>query len=290
MKKVVFCLLLVSLSLGFAVPSLAKEGEEMNQPFKGIETYQIFYGAPTPEVINEMKAYDLVILEPYHYRKEQIQRIQSAGTMVLGYITTMEIAEWNQALMKELKEEDFYKRNGKKVFYPEWKSYLMDFTSKHYQTIVHKEINQHIIGKQFDGLFLDTVGDIDNEFWDKPDILKKQRAAMVSFLKEIKEQHKNLPIVQNWGFDTLAEATAPYVDGIMWESFDHSIVSQNEWAQNKIQQLLKIKDKHGVQVFTVAFKEWERSSGLAHRYGFIHTYEQDSYDQWTSGASFLTKR
>ncbi|WP_335870979.1 endo alpha-1,4 polygalactosaminidase [Bacillus sp. 2205SS5-2] len=280
MKRVVilFCFLVYTLLSPLAYSPVRAE---LESPFSQINTYQIYYNTPTDEILENMKDYDLVIVEPHEFTVDQIQQLKDSGTMVLGYINTMEADEWNIEFMNQLHQDDFYYEVDKRVFYPEWNSYLMDISSPHYQELLQQEINNQIIQKGFDGIFLDTVGDIDNEFLDQPDVLEAQRAGMVSFLKTVKEKYPQLPLLQNWGFDTLKEATAPYVDGILWENFDQNVIANDEWAQNTIQTLREMKQEYPLEVFTVSFSEGEWSKAFAEEKGFVHYYEPESFDEFT---------
>ncbi|QST01833.1 endo alpha-1,4 polygalactosaminidase [Pontibacillus sp. ALD_SL1] len=227
-----------------------------------------------------MNRYDLVILEPREVTKKQVSRIRENGTMVLGYVNVMEADEWNREVMDQLKAEDFFYRDGEKVFFPKWNSYLMDLTSTHYQSILRQDMKAQVIDKGFDGIFLDTVGDIDDQHAQDKDVLTAQRKAYVELLKFVRREYGSIPIIQNWGFGTLADVSAPYVDGIMWERFEYEVV-QDEWSQDRIEELIEIRQTYGVHVFTVSYENEEKSTAYARQHGFIHTYEPNYYNQWT---------
>ena len=214
-------------------------------------------------------------------QEEYMTAAQDSGTLVYGYINSMEADKWNQALYHQLLEDDFYKdKNGNKMYFEKWDSYLMDMSSEHYQHILLEEIKAQITDKKLDGVFLDTVGNIDSYLSGSEQ--KKQNEALTTFVKKIKNENGNLSIAQNWGFDTLAKYTAPYVDFIMWEDFSYSVVGEDEWALEKMDQLKQIRNRYHTQVVTIAFKDEEKSKQLARKHGFKFLYHPEGsyYNKW----------
>ena len=111
---------------------------------------------------------------------------------------------------------------------------------------------------------------------------KAYRAGMVNVLKTLKKQQPKLLIGQNWGFDTLEKATAPYVDFIMWEDFNYTELQQDDWAQQQIKRLERIRQKEHVEVFVVSFKDKQKSEKLAkkHHFKFMYNPKGSYYNEW----------
>lgn len=239
-------------------------------PLDGVKNYQVYYGHPTAAILKDMQNYDLVIIEPLHYTKAQVEQIKARGTKVLGYISVMEVATWNTGLMSKLQSGDFFTRNGQRVHYSEWDSYLTNIASPHFQGLLLTEIQNQVVAKGIDGVFMDTVGDIDNEHLNNPTVLKQQRDGLVNFLKQARARYGEIAMVQNWGFDTLETSTAPYVDGIMWESFNADTIKSDAWSQNMIKKLQAVDAKHSVKTLTISTRLSADSHKLAKDSGFIH--------------------
>ncbi|WP_198662221.1 endo alpha-1,4 polygalactosaminidase [Exiguobacterium sp. TNDT2] len=252
-------------------------------PLDGVKNYQVYYGHPTEAILKDMQNYDLVIIEPLHYTKAQVEQIKARGTKVLGYISVMEVATWNTGLMSKLQSGDFFTRNGQRVHYPEWDSYLTNIASPHFQGLLLTEIQNQVVAKGIDGVFMDTVGDIDNEHLNNPTVLKQQRDGLVNFLKQARARYGDIAMVQNWGFDTLETATATYVDGIMWESFNADTIKSDAWSQNMIKKLQAVDVKHSVKTLTISTRLSADSHKLAKDSGFIHFHEADAYVNWNAG-------
>ncbi|TYR73414.1 endo alpha-1,4 polygalactosaminidase [Rossellomorea vietnamensis] len=245
-----------------------------------IDTYKIYYDSPTPELIRKMQKLDMVIIEPHHYSEEEIQRIKEHGTIVFGYLNVMEIDNWNDSVRNEVNSNDYFYRNGEKIYYPKWDSYLADISSEHYQNLLLREIETEISAKKTDGIFLDTVGNIDNEHLQSPAVLQEQQTAITSFIKSFHERYPDLLIAQNWGFHTLKNHTAPYVDFIMWESFHFSSLTNDQWSLDQIKMLNELKEQHEFEVLTVSFEEGRKSRELADRNGYIHLHTSEDYLKW----------
>ncbi len=245
-----------------------------------IKNYKIFYDSPNKTILKKMKNYDVVIIEPVYYTRQQVKYIQRAGTRVYGYINAMEADRWNESLYVQLDEKDFFRRHGTLVYYKQWDSYLMDMNASHYREVLLNEVTKQIHAKGCDGVFLDTVGNIDDEHENHPKTLREQRVAIAAFMRGIKEKHSQLAVIQNWGFDTLSTTTYPFVAGIMWEGFDYSAVAGDEWAQQKIAKLKKLRKKYKIEVLTVSGREEKESRKYAESHGFCHFHSTHGYNVW----------
>jgi polysaccharide biosynthesis protein PelA len=264
--------MLTTISMG-----TANAAESVN-PLKNVKNYKIYYSAPTKAILKKLTQYDLVIIEPSLYTKEQIQTIRSAGTKVLGYISVMETPTWNTERMQRLQERDYYIRNGSKVHYTEWDSYLMDITRTNYQSVLLNEMQKQVVEKGMDGVFFDTVGDIDNEFLNSNQTAyQNQLQGFLTFVKLVETKYPSLLMVQNWGMETIKH-TATYMDGFMWEGFNYQTVVKDRWAQAQIQSLQNLQQKNNIQVLTVSTLTGAKSEYYAKNSGFLHYHAKTSYD------------
>lgn len=258
-----------------------KEFEEIKGKLAEAEQFNYYLDEGNQAIGEEMKAVDLIVIEPILMQEKYITAAQDNGTLVYGYINAMEADKWNQALYSQFTESDFYKDNqGNKMYFEEWDSHLMDMSSEHYQDILLEEIKAQIIDKKLDGVFLDTVGNIDSYLSGHEQ--QEQNKALTAFVKKIKKEDSNISIAQNWGFDTLAKYTAPYVDFIMWEDFSYTVVGEDEWALEKMEQLKEIRNQYHTQIVTIAFKDKEKSKQLAKKNGFKFLYHPEGsyYNKW----------
>ncbi|MFY9858402.1 MAG: endo alpha-1,4 polygalactosaminidase [Exiguobacterium chiriqhucha] len=248
--------------------------------FDEIHSYKIYYNMPTEAIIEDMARYDLVIIEPIWYTPEQIETIRSNGTKVFGYINVMEADSWNRALIGQMDKDDYFYRDGERIYFPKWDSYLTDISSADFRKILIREIQKQVINKHLDGIFLDTVGDIDDVHLDYPKDLAEQLAGLEEFLQAIERTYPGVPVVQNWGIETLERTSAPYVEGFMWEGFNYTEITSDSWSMEMLDRMNAIQDEYGIAVLTVSDQEEATSRDMAEANGFIHYHEPTYYNTW----------
>ena len=255
------------------------------QDLQQVDDYNIFYDKPTNKIMNEMQQLDLVIIEPHYYKKEDIEFIKSKGTLVFGYLNIMERDNWNVSINDYLNREDFFYRDGEKIYFEKWDSYLLDITSNHYQSLLLTELSTEITNKGFDGVFLDTIGDIDDQHFSDKETLTDQQEGVTTFLNKISKNYPSLLLIQNWGFRTLKDFTNPYVDGVLWENFDYKLIKDDAWSLNWIEELSRLSSKQNLAIFTVSFHSKRKSQDYAEKLDFTHLHknngdESDGYNHW----------
>jgi polysaccharide biosynthesis protein PelA len=248
-------------------------------PLSRVSDYKIYYGESNDEIVDKLGSYDLAIIEPHEFTREQVTKVKDAGTITLGYISIMELENWNEGFIEKVQETDYYHTNNERMYIKKWDTYVMDISNPHYRQIILEEVQEEISSKGFDGIFLDTVGDIDDFFLKKPKELQKLRNGYLTLLKEIKKQNKQLILVQNWGFDTYKNASNPYIDGILWENFSKNRNQHDPWSQNWIKYFNTEQKKGNLAVFTVSPNDPGKS--YSEKIGFVSYKNENSiYNDW----------
>nr|WP_277753212.1 endo alpha-1,4 polygalactosaminidase [Metabacillus mangrovi] len=225
--------------------------------------------------MKQLSKYQMVIIEPVFYSAEQISLIQENGTLVYGYVNSMEADLWNKDLYSRFDDGDFYKRNGERIYIEEWNSYLMDMKSSHFREVLLDETEKQIVQKGLDGVFLDTVGNIDDRFSEDRDERTAQQDGLILLLKQL--QKKEVSIIQNWGLETV-QRTAPYIDGLMWENFEYKEISSDDWSKEWMEKTRHLSRKYRFSVLTVSDRNHKESSRLAREKGFIHFPAPEGYN------------
>lgn len=265
------------LALQFIFPLLLTQcfpamGQEPN-PLLDVKDYQIYYGHVNDEKAMQLGSFDMVVIEPHEITKERVSKIKESGAIALGYISIMELQDWDEEFVAKVQEDDYLKINGEKVYVEDWDTYLMDITNKHYQQLLLDEIEEEIIQKQFNGIILDTVGDIDDFYSNDKELATHLRNGYVEVLKAITEKHVDLLLLQNWGFETLKTSSKDYVDAIMWEGFNKERLTNSKWGQNWINYFQTLQKEENIAVFTVAPNK--SSVIYSNKQGFV-SYENNS--------------
>lgn len=220
-------------------------------PLFRVESFVIFYGHPDDEKIKELEKQDAVILEPTAFTKGETVRLQEKGVKVFGYVSLMQLENWNEELKKDVLPSDYARQNGEKLYVSEWDTYVMNISDSHYREVLMKKIRTEVAGKDLDGVFFDTVDDLDHYFREDAELERAMRDGYRTLLDELASTYPDLLIIQNRGFDSYKTVSRKKVDGILWEGFDHRDVQTSEWAQNWRDYLKKEQRFGRVRVLTV---------------------------------------
>lgn len=231
-----------------------------------VQNFTIYYGHPTDQAMRELSVRDLAIIEPAAYTNEQLRELRAQGTIVVGYMSVMEAPTWNTSRLERLQRDDYLLRNGQKVHFPEWDSYLMDLRRASYRTLLLQETEISIAAKGLDGIFFDTVGDID-DYIREPGLQTELRQAYRQLLHDVARAHPELVMLQNRGFDTL-DAALPYLHGFVWEDWRRDW-EQDAWMVARVLRLSK-EQYNGLRVFTVSHDGDPASAKAAGRLNFVH--------------------
>jgi len=229
-----------------------------------IKSYAVYYGQ---NEIEKLSKYDLVILEPENYSKEEIEMLKRNGTIVLAYLSLGEVNE-DRWYFKYVKDCTLGKN-------PNWNSYYVNVSCKKWQDLVLHELIPKILNKGFDGLFLDTV--------DVVDVYPNMKESMVKLIESIREEYPNIVIIQNRGFSIVNE-TAEYIDGVLfecfttyynWSSKTYEVWSGEdlEWINEQAEKLLNLKKKYGLVVLTLDYADSDELRRVcvkhAKEFGFV---------------------
>ena len=115
MKKTAFLLaVMIMLSILGSCGDKDSAGKELSIPVVEKPTYMIYYGVVNEEVVMNAMKYDVVILHPRqgNLTRKNVERIQSGGTKVLGYIAVGEDLRTAGKTPEEMKEDPRFKGDG----------------------------------------------------------------------------------------------------------------------------------------------------------------------------------
>lgn len=206
-----------------------------------INRFAVYYGI---NAVNKLKEYDLVIIEPLAYNKAEIEKLRASGTIVIAYVSVMEIHKLN-SLYNLLKEDDFIKVNGKYIVNEEYGTYLLNINSERWKAILMHHIGNLIMNEGYDGVFMDTIGDV--EYQGIPKILQtKLISGAINFIKTLKNTFNHCIIIQNNGLENLCDYTWHLIDGVCWENPPINYKYNKKWVKaiiSKLEQLQQGEEK-----------------------------------------------
>ena len=212
----------------------------------------------------------MIIVEPRMISVEEVRKLKEFGAKIFAYTSIIEQNKSNNSF-ELLEDSCFYIPEKERILNEKWNSYYMDIRSSKYVEFLNQEIENEILAKEFDGVFFDTVGDIDDSSWNEYDKLLMRR-AYTDFLKKLKTNHKNLQVIQNWGLHTAHNHSSSFIDGIMWEGFSFDLLKSDQWSIDRYKEI----NEMNVDFYIVARRS-EKIEQLKNKSTYVFIHENDIY-------------
>ncbi len=250
------------------------ENYSIVQKNEEIAEFIIYYGEINEEIVNRLKKYKLIIIEPKNIKLSDVLSLKESGVTVIGYLSVIEQNE-NDISFSALRDEWFYRPKGQKIRNNKWSSWYMDIRNIKYQNFLLEQLYLNIVDKKMDGVLLDTVGDIDDLDWSDKD-KKSMRKSYRSFLQRIRTNFEDTYIIQNWGFKTAKENSNDLIDGIMWEGFRFELLKTDEWSKDRFEE---IKDMN-IDFYFVTSKREEVRGEYLNKNIYRYIRDTDIYDDF----------
>lgn len=213
------------------------------------KTFAVYYGRGRRENLAD---FDVVILEPSAWQQSDIMWIQQQNTLVLGYLSVMEISDWASEI-ELLEEEDFLRKDNTRLINPNFNNFLADMESSRWRSILMHKAARLLGSFGYDGLFLDTMGMAENTMLGEQ--VQRQVLAVAEFVKELKNTYAEHIIVQNYGIEKILPLTARHIDAACWENPPFENVDSKPWVDKMLNSLLEMNSTHGLKIFLLCEKE-----------------------------------
>lgn len=243
--------------------------------FLKARNFTIYYGAGLEEKIAK---YDVAILESKGHSPEEVKIIQAGKCLCIGYMSIVEINP-SDYRFRYLKEEDLIKNNGKAEINSIYGNYLVDIRSKRWQDMLMHEAGRLMEGLGYDGIFLDTIGNVEN-----PNVVKEYGSLLIDesvlFLEKLRSRYPEHIIIQNNAVERLIQFTSGIVDGICWENPPLSQKSSRLWFDEILYRLNKVKEGDKLKILVVLESENpddERKLQLFDELGFLTYLSPSNY-------------
>lgn len=155
--------------------------------------------------IDNIKGYDMVVLEPFNYNRHEVRQLKESKTRLIGYVSLGEVekSRWYYPLFKD--RDLLLSKN------PNWNSYFINLDDSLSHKLLLNKVIPEIIGRGFEGLFLDTIDDV------APDTKRSyMQDEMVQLIKEIRKRYPHIYLIQNRGMFLLPKTTA-YINAMTIE-------------------------------------------------------------------------
>lgn len=204
-------MLISSLLLLILTGCMGSTAELRNPP--KLEPFAVSY-----EKLNRLSTlghkYRLLVVEPDHYSKIEVDSLNTPSNKLLAYITLGEVnpQRWYYPLLEE---------RGFLGINKNWDSPYINLADTVSQNILLKKVLPNIMVKGFDGLFLDTVDDV-APYTERAHL----QPQMVEIIKTIRQNYPEAFIVQNAGL-FLLDKTSSFIDAVLVEDVATSYNFEN---------------------------------------------------------------
>ncbi|MBE3591008.1 MAG: endo alpha-1,4 polygalactosaminidase [Firmicutes bacterium] len=241
-----------------------------------VRTFCVYYGhGPLPGI----ETFELAVLEPAGWTRRQLAELKARGTVPLAYVSVLEAPGWLRPRLG-LEAGDLLEIQGKPWHKPEFDTWVIDPRSTRWRRHLQEHIGQ-LWEDGWEGLFLDTLGDVEDaraeplSHWLVP-----QAADLVRMCRQLAGERF---LAMNNGLWLLLPLVAPAIDAVAWEGFPSS--AAEPWVQAGLERLLDTATRWGVQPMLLgtapagaaADSLAEQLRATAARYGFAWYVAPGSY-------------
>jgi len=248
--------------------------------FKNMSKYAVYYGAGE---LDQLSQFHMVVVEPLHRTTNDIEFLHKKGALVLAYVSVMEVHS-SHPIRSLISEDFFITDSGNPETYlkqPEYGNYLIDLSNRKWHGILLNHIGQLLITQGYDGIFLDTIGDVEMPNLVNPMV---QVDGAVRLVQNLRKWFPNAVLVQNNGLELLCMQTAPDLDGIAWENPPLQVQGSQGWVNAIAKRLSMLQQEYGI-VPMVLFEDrnqmsrqdWLVRRDFSDQHGFCAYYAPKHY-------------
>lgn len=221
-----------------------------------LRTWALYYGAIQEPGLAE---YDLAVVAPEAWDRAAVTGIQRRGTLMVGYLSVLEVPK----RAGEPPPAHVLRVDGTPVEQTRWNNWILDPREE--------GTRRHLLERaraaaacNFDGFFLDTLGDTESAHI--PLLLRSRLLPAAAQLVELlRGRFPDLLLIQNWGLGALLDLTAPYLDAVCWEEFPDG--PPQEWEQSLADRLTGFS-RQGLTVLALGARAANRAPQWAGQLGF----------------------
>jgi len=244
---------------------------------KGVSSYRIYYGRMDQTVLEQMKKYDMIIVEALHFTPEMVEELHLAGVKVIGYISASEVGRWDDEIIEVMYEDDWLKKSGRVVMNSHNK--LGDLQSVHYRSILAGTIEKRIRNLGMDGVFFDTVDSID--VLDIQDDQTAQAFGYIKLLEDVRLRWEDAILIQNRGFNYIYLLERGMIDALLWENFSEDLMDKKAYKERG-QMLQRQRWLKNIRPMVLAYRDEADSKQLAEKKRWLFSYlpGQEGLTDW----------
>lgn len=210
--------------------------------------FAVVYGKINPESV---ASYKMIIVDPDHYSRAEIQEFQDRKIKVIAYLSLGEVdsSRWYFPYLD--KEGLLLGRN------PYWNAFYLNLASPEVKKVLFNKVLPNIMIKGFDGLFFDTVDDV-----APYGINSHLQKDMIEIIERIRGTYPKIFLIMNGGL-FLLDKVATNIDAILVEdvasrydfsSKRYSYAPEPQFME-KIDTLMEVYKKYKLPIFVVDYAD-----------------------------------
>lgn len=206
----------------------------------------------------DVEGVPVVILDPDPYDLDEIAAFREVGTLTLGYVNIGEVEDY-RSFAERVDETWVLGEN------PRWPGHrFIDAREEGWQRLIVDEVAPRVIGRQFDGLFLD-MADV-----AAPGVFPETREGMVTLIRSLREAFPTHLLVMNRGLFLLDEV-GEEIDGLLvegvWTRHDHAsgtyVRTPDANRDRLVAALLDFRERFGGAAFVIDYADHDDLRAVA---------------------------
>ena len=207
------------------------------------QKWTIFYNKVNVE---QIRGYDLIIIESEHYSLKEITFLKVNNAIVLGYFSLSEL---------NINHHQFHNQSHLlHEKHKNWDSYYLDITHKKYKDYARKQMISSL-EKGVDGLFFDNIDNTSP--WG---IFKGQEDLLLSVIRDIKNEYPFIKLLINggiWMHEKIATLTLGWFVESLFTRYDFeyqkTIVRCKSEFSAAVEQLHAISKPYDLSVYLIEY-------------------------------------
>ena len=187
--------------------------------FRAARSYALCDGKADEASLRNLATYDVAVIDPQSIggdAEARIAQLKAAGTVVIGYLSCMEVATWHRYRDRVDPAWTIYAEG--KPWIPWGENHAMTLSEPRWRALVADLVQSEVLDYGCDGVFMDTLADIDNPTLPK-EFLERELDGLEALMRELRTRYPSVIFIGNWTIQRTLPAVARYADGICWEDF-----------------------------------------------------------------------
>lgn len=243
---------------------------------KDSRKFALYYGFGKQE---KLSCYEWIVVEPEAHSAKELITLKQGGGRVIAYLSIVEVRPESPFFSKLFVSDFLLEDNGRAIMNAYFGNYLADLRSRKWQGLLMSRIDELITQRGYDGLWLDTIGNLESPYLRERYGTELHEAYHL-FIQAIRKRYPNIIIVQNNGLETVLDYTQSFADAVCWENPPIGIKESWPWV-NKITDKLNhwIENNPGFQVLILEEEKRFRNRAKWHaaKNGWIYYKAKRDY-------------